>query len=212
MFIRCKNKVVESSQLILDGRYEDLLSHYKFNVEEALKKANIPEDCFKKLHPSMSEQQYYNFMAAIGDQISDPFTPIEIAPTKPIESFSPPIFAAYSSRNGDIFIKRLAKYKKLIGPLSFKIDEDSKQLSITLTPSNQQYSLPSFLVLSEFAFLVGLLRKTTKEAISPLKITMTSPVNDEQVINFFGCKIESGKSNTITFAKKDLQVNFISYN
>ncbi|WP_256976509.1 hypothetical protein [Lactobacillus crispatus] len=75
-----------------------------------------------------------------------------------------------------------------------------------------QYSLPSFLVLSEFAFLVGLLRKTTKEAISPLKITMTSPVNDEQVINFFGCKIESGKRNTITFAKKDLQVNFISYN
>lgn len=197
------------NHFILDGRYEDLLS---FNVEEALKKANIPEDCFKKPHPSMSEQQYYNFMAAIGDQISDPFTPIEIATTNPIESFSPPIFAAYSSRNGDIFIKRLAKYKKLIGPLSFKIDEDSKQLSITLTPSNQQYSLPSFLVLSEFAFLVGLLRKTTKEAISPLKITMTSPVNDEQVINFFGCKIESGKRNTITFAKKDLQVNFISYN
>ena len=167
------------NHFILDGRYEDLLSHYKFNVEEALKKANIPEDCFKKLHPSMSEQQYYNFMAAIGDQISDPFTPIEIATTNPIESFSPPIFAAYSSRNGDIFIKRLAKYKKLIGPLSFKIDEDSKQLSITLTPSNQQYSLPSFLVLSEFVFLVGLLRKTTKEAISPLKITMTSPVSDE---------------------------------
>lgn len=56
------------------------------------------------------------------------------------------------------------------------------------------------------------MRKTTKEAISPLKIIMTSPVNDEQVINFFGCKIESGKSKTITFAKKDLQVNFISYN
>lgn len=46
----------------------------------------------------------------------------------------------------------------------------------SLSPSsNQQYSLPSFLVLLEFAFLVGLLRKTTKEAISPLKITMTSP-------------------------------------
>lgn len=41
------------NHFILDGRYEDLLS---FNVEEALKKANIPEDCFKKLHPSMSEQ------------------------------------------------------------------------------------------------------------------------------------------------------------
>lgn len=90
-------------------------------------------------------------MAAIGDQISDPFTPIEIATTNQIESFSPPIFAAYSSRNGTIFIKRLAKYKKLIGPLSFKLDEDSRQLSITLTTSNAQYSLPSFLVLSELS-------------------------------------------------------------
>ena len=26
------------NHFILDGRYEDLLSHYKFNVEEALKK------------------------------------------------------------------------------------------------------------------------------------------------------------------------------
>ena len=200
------------NHFILDGRYEDLLSHYKFNVEEALKKANIPEDCFKKLHPSMSEQQYYNFMGAIGDQISDPFTPIEIATTNPIESFFPPIFAAYSSRNGDIFIKRLAKYKKLIGPLSFKIDEDSKQLSITLTPSNAQYSLPSFLVLSEFAFLIGLLRKTTKEAISPLEIAMVSPIQNEQINNFFGCPIRQGENNTITFTNADLQINFISYN
>ena len=42
------------NHFILDGRYEDLLSHYKFNVEEALKKANIPEDCFKKA-PSFNE-------------------------------------------------------------------------------------------------------------------------------------------------------------
>ena len=137
------------NHFILDGRYEDLLSHYKFNVEEALKKANIPEDCFKKLHPSMSEQQYYNFMAAIGDQISDPFTPIEIATTNPIESFSPPIFAAYSSSNGDIFIKRLAKYKKLIGPLSFKIDEDSKQLYY---PNSEQRTIfPT--ILSSFIWI-----------------------------------------------------------
>ena len=39
------------NHFILDGRYEDLLS---FNVEEALKKANIPEDCFKKT-PSFNE-------------------------------------------------------------------------------------------------------------------------------------------------------------
>lgn len=101
------------NHFILDGRYEDLLSHYKFNVEEALKK---------------------------------------------------PIFPTLFS---------------------------------------------SFIRICIFS---GTFAQDDQRSYFPLKITMTSPVNDEQVINFFGCKIESGKSNTITFAKKDLQVNFISYN
>lgn len=200
------------NHFILDGRYEQLLSHYNLNIEEALKKANIPEDCFKKTHPAMNEQQYYDFMAAIGSQIKDPYTPIKIATTDQIESFSPPIFAAYSSRNGLIFIDRLAKYKKLIGPLSFKIHEDDSTLSITLSPSDNSYSLPSFISLTEFAFLIGLLRKTTKEKISPQKITMTSHVEDKQIIDFFNCRIDHGSTNTITFSKKDLELNFISYN
>ena len=41
---------------ILDGRYEELLTHYNLNVEEALKKADLPEDTLKKLHPTMNEQ------------------------------------------------------------------------------------------------------------------------------------------------------------
>lgn len=199
------------NHFILDGRYEELLSYYKLNVEEALKKANVAEDCFS-LHPLMSEKQYYDFMKAIGDQIDDPFIPIQIATTNQIESFSPPIFAAYSSENGQIFIKRLATYKKLIGPLSFKINHDSNNLSITLTPGDDQYSLPSFLVLSEFAFLVGLLRKTTKEPISPTKIVMTSPITDKQILGFFNSQIETGQNNTITFSNKDLKTKFISYN
>lgn len=200
------------NHFILDGRYEELLSYYKLNVEEALKKANVAEDCFKKLHPLMSEKQYYDFMKAIGDQINDPFIPIQIATTNQIESFSPPIFAAYSSENGQIFIKRLATYKKLIGPLSFKIKQDSNNLSITLTPGNDEYSLPSFLILSEFAFLVGLLRKTTKEPISPTKIVMTSSIKDKQVLGFFNSQIETGENNTITFSNEDLKIKFISYN
>lgn len=77
---------------VLDGRYEELLTHYNLNVEEALKKADLPEDTLKKLHPTMNEQEYYNFLEAIGSQIQDEFTPIKIATTSQIESFSPPQF------------------------------------------------------------------------------------------------------------------------
>lgn len=200
------------NHFILDGRYEHLFNHYHLNIEQALKKSNIPEDCFKKTHPTMTEKQYYDFIAAIEDQITDPFFPVQIATTDQIESFSPPIFAAYCSRNGKVFINRLAQYKPLIGPLLFKITENTKNLSVTLTPGNEKYTIPNFLVLSEFAFLVGLMRKTTKENIVPVKITMHDPKINDKIATFFSCSIDSGETNTITFSKRDLDLNFISYN
>lgn len=160
----------------------------------------------------MTEKQYYDFMSAISDQITNPFLPIQIATTDQIESFSPPIFAAYCSRNGNVFIKRLAQYKPLIGPLVFKLNENDQTLSITLTSGNEAYSLPNFIVLSEFAFLVGMMRKTTKENIAPARITMCIPETDDQIRTFFNCPIVSGETNTITFTKHDLDLNFISHN
>lgn len=197
---------------ILDGRYEELLTHYNLNVEEALKKADLPEDTLKKLHPTMNEQEYYNFLEAIDSQIQDEFTPIKIATTSQIESFSPPIFAAYCSKNGHIFIKRLAKYKKLIGPLTFKVSQDENTTSITLTPSDSKYVLPKFIVLTEFAFLVGLMRQTTKTNISPQQITTTFTESNLEITNFFDSQFKKSDKNTIVFSNKDLDLNFISYN
>lgn len=197
---------------VLDGRYEELLTHYNLNVEEALKKADLPEDTFKKMHPTMNEQEYYNFLETIGSQIEDEFTPIKIATTNQIESFSPPIFAAYCSKNGHTFIKRLAKYKKLIGPLTFKVSQDENTTSITLTPSDSKYVLPQFIVLTEFAFLVGLMRQTTKANISPQQITTTFTENNLEITNFFDSQFKKSDKNTIVFSNKDLDLNFISYN
>lgn len=197
---------------VLDGRYEELLTQYNLNIEEALKKADLPEDTLKKLHPIMNEQEYYNFLEAIGSQIEDDFTPIKIATTSQIESFSPPIFAAYCSKNGHTFIKRLAKYKKLIGPLTFKVNQDEKTTSITLIPSDNKYILPKFVALTEFAFLIGLIRKTTKSRISPQKITFTFSEYNYETVNFFNTKIEKSTEDTITFFNQDLDSNFVSYN
>lgn len=200
------------NRFILDGRYQDLLTNYHLDVESALRKADLPEDSFKKEHPAMDEKGYYDFMAAIGDQLDDSSLPIQIATTDQIESFSPPLFAAYCSRNGSIFINRLAKYKKLIGPLSFQIHETDNSLSITLKASDDQYNIPNFIVLGEFAFLLGVLRKATKNHINPLKIEMMDPDDNPKVTEFFNLTPVKGDENTITLSKEDLNLNFISYN
>lgn len=201
------------NHFILDGRYEELLKHYGIDVSLALRIADLPERTFEKIHPVMTEQQYYDFMRAIGEMIDDPFLPIQIATTDQIETFAPPIFAAYSSRNGEAFIKRLAQYKKLIGPMTFSIREDDDSLTIELAASSKKLVVPEFLALSEFAFLVGMIRRASQKQLSPLSVAVNSSHLDNlQIRTFFACRLTQNERNQIVFDKGDLQEKFISSN
>ena len=93
---------------ILDGQYGKYLEMIGVRVGEALKAAGVPEDLFSRKKPVLEEDAYYRFMDAVGRQITDPNLPIKVASADHIESFSPPIFAAYCSKNGRVCLDRLA--------------------------------------------------------------------------------------------------------
>ena len=76
---------------ILDGQYGKYLEMIGVKVGEALKEAGVPEDLFSRKKPVLDEADYYRFMDAVGNQITDPSLPIAIASADNIESFSPPI-------------------------------------------------------------------------------------------------------------------------
>lgn len=175
----CMNK------FIVDGRYAELLNYYGIRVEEALRKAELPGDTFCHKAPVMKEEAYYRFMDAAGALIIDPQIPIQIACTDQIESFSPPIFASYCSKNGNVCIERLARYKKLIGPMVFQVQKEDGHTEVVLTTETAKYELPQFLVETEFVFLVGIIRKATKETITPIAVNMKKPVTDTAFSNFW---------------------------
>ena len=100
---------------ILDGRYKDLFKLFDLDVEIILKKAKLPEDILNHKSIKMYEKDYYQLLTVIGEISKDPELPIKMATTSQIESFSPPIYASYCSKNGEVCIERLSKYKKLIG-------------------------------------------------------------------------------------------------
>ena len=60
------------NRFILDGRYGDLLSFFGISMEAALKKAQLPTDTFKRRNPTMTEEQYFRFMDAVGFLTTDP--------------------------------------------------------------------------------------------------------------------------------------------
>ena len=61
-------------------------------------------------------------------------------------------------------------------------------------------------------FLVGLIRKATKENITPLSVTEKQPMKNPAYADFIGKTIVVGDQNRLVFSKEDALVPFISRN
>ena len=175
------------NRYILDGRYKYLLQYHGINVEEVLKKAQLPGDALNHRTPTMTEEGYYRFMTAIGDLSDDDALPIKLSCTNKIEAFSPPIFASYCAKNGEMCIERLARYKRLIGPMRFIITKDDDTLTVEIIGDSEELTQPTCLVSCEFSFLINIIRRATKEEINAVGTEMIEPPNGTAISDFLGC-------------------------
>ncbi len=196
---------------ILDGRYKDLLQYHGIDVEAVLKKAQIPTDALNHRTPAMSEESYYRFMKAIGELSDDDALPIKLSCTNKIEAFSPPIFAAYCSKNGASCIERLARYKRLIGPMQFILTKDSDTLTVEIDGDDAELVQPAFLVSCELAFLTHIIRRATKENVSPVSVEMAELPKGDALSEFLKCPICKSDRNAVRYKLNDLLLPFISY-
>lgn len=151
-------------------------------------------------------------MVAVSAQISDPNSPIAIASADNIESFSPPIFAAYCSKNARVCLERLSHYKRIIAPMRYDIFDDENTVTLKIAASKAELIMPTFLVESEMVFIIHIIRSATKYYISPLQIKMQRPPKTSEFSEFAGCTVESADENVVIFSTEDLERPFISFN
>jgi AraC-like DNA-binding protein len=187
------------------------LKYFGMDTAEVLKKARLPEDIFRRKTVTMKEREFYRFMSAISELADDPELPIKMATTNKIESFSPPFFASWCSRNGEICIDRLERYEKLIGPMRYVITKDEKTETVELVPGDPSLALPPFLVQLEFAFLIGIIKKATHKEIKPVRIQMQNLPEQDAFSDFAGIAPEKGEVDAVTFSLKDLHEPFRSF-
>ena len=197
---------------ILDGQYGKYLEMIGVRVGEALKTAGVPEDLFSRKKPVLEEEAYYRFMDAVGKQITDPSLPIMIASADSIETFSPPIFAAYCSKNALICLERLSKYKRIIAPMRYEITQADGKTKLVIKASRDDLTMPQFLVETEMVFVIHIIRTATKQHIVPVGILMQNPVADTAFSDFVGCAVKQNTENAILFADEDMTRPFVSYN
>lgn len=200
------------NRFLLDGRYGTVLQSFGLQPMAVLKKAGLPVTLFTQEHPVVTQDAYFRLMTAISDLMPDESVPIRMATMESIETFSPPIFAAYCSRNGLACLHRLARYKRLIGPLVLEICEGEDTVSVHLTTEDGKTPLPTFIIETEMVFLVHLLRKAVKEELTPLKATVEMAIPGQAFARFLGIQPAVAKANVLTFSRSDLDKPFISEN
>ena len=176
-------------KFIIDGRYGQVLMANGINPSAVLKGAGLPIDTFAHQRLKLTEADYFKMIDSIDSLAENPLLPAKLVATDNIETFSPPIFAAYCSKNGEQFLQRLAHYKALICPVTYQIKQEGKVTTITLVTSDIH-----------------------EPVIKPLKISTTFSEKDTSIQNYFGLNFTLDTSNTITFSNSDLQIPFVSEN
>ena len=95
--------------------YRVYLESYGIPSERVYKLAGLPLH-MEKEGVYIDRDQYIRLMDAIEESIDDE-SMIRYSDISQIYAFSPPLFAGLCAKNGLECFKRVAEYKKLIGPL-----------------------------------------------------------------------------------------------
>ena len=184
----------------LDQNYASLLKSQGISVEELLKRAKLPLDLFQRENPCVTSGEYYGFMKAIEDLVSDQTMPIALATAENIETISPPIFGAYCSANARECINRIAQYKALAGAVIFEVAENENEIAVGIK-GEEDILLPEIIVGIEMVLLTNLIRKATKKKIVPVKVTITKPFQNPNYEKFLETKAQIAAENKIVFCR-----------
>ncbi|MCG8420681.1 MAG: AraC family transcriptional regulator [Proteobacteria bacterium] len=184
-----------------------------FNLDNVLRRAELPEDLFARDQAALSTQEYFRLWSAIEQESDDPILPLKIGAVISVEAFSPPIFAALCSPNLNVALARLAHYKRLIASMALRVDVDESRTKLELEWLDKTVEPPTSLVLVELVFFVQLSRIATRERIRPLEII--SPVLPRQrrdYTEYFGVPIKRGNIPSLRFAPADASRPFLTAN
>ena len=190
-------------------QFQDFLKSVGLSIENILEQAGIPNILWKE-EIQLSTEEYYLFLKKIDEVITDE----QISAISNIDNlnvFIPSFFAALSSKNGLEGLKRLAKYKKLIGPVLLEIKEFEEIVQVQYFFEQREKELPRFAVLNEQLLLMNLLNKGIGKEIMP--ISVTSPFEyGEFLSKEMNITVNKGVQNEIIFSMKDLKKPFLTAN
>lgn len=197
-----------------------LMSDAGIEAAPVLKRAQLPGDLFARQNVRLDPESFYRLWTAIEaeGQLVDSKLPVALQIAKVMSSdwFDPELFAALCSANMKAALGRIAKYGRLIAPMTTNISHESGLTTVTLEFLDQTKPPPSVFLAFKLMFFVQLARLATRHEIRPISASWPSvPTQQSELASYqvyFGVPVTPSQITTLVFRTEDVERPFLTEN
>lgn len=182
--------------------------------DEVLRRARLPLSLFKQEKIEVTTEELFALYRAMADSSGDPGLGLQLGTEARPEQYDPVAIAGLYARTFRDAIERIARYKRLICPEQVQLTERGRESEIRFLWTDADEPEPPLLVDHCFAWLVGIGRHGTREALNPKRIelrraTLHKPTYEAH----FRCALKLKASHDVlVFDRATLDLPFVSYN
>ncbi|AUC43481.1 AraC family transcriptional regulator [Dickeya solani] len=198
-----------------------LMQDAGIEASPVLRRAQLPGDLFARQNARLDPDNFFKLWVAIEDEAmsfnADIPVALQIAKVMSSDWFDPELFAALCSSNMSCALERMAKYVRLIAPMSFKIDRTTVHTTVSIDFMDNTRQPPDVFLTFKLVFFVQLVRLATRTSVKPLRVSWplaTDTRNDFALAyeNFFGTSATNSPLATLVFLTEDMERPFLTEN
>lgn len=188
------------------------------NGANVLRRAQLPGDLFSRTSTRLDPVTYFKLWAAIEEDagLEDGPVPLRLAKRMSSDWFEPELFVALCSDDMNGALARLAKYKRLAGPMALHIDRTEQRTTATLEFLDRALPPPPVLMAFKLVFLVQLARLATRSTMHAVRVGWPQPPQSapeaRAYADYFGVSVEKMPVPTVVFSAADAQRPFLTAN
>jgi AraC-like DNA-binding protein len=179
-----------------------------------LRYAGLPIGLFSREKILLTTEELFALWRAIGDVSADPAIGLKLGSEQRIERYDPIGIAALYTRSFRDALQRLARYKQLTCPEEISLVENDRESAVQFKWLHAKEAEPTVLLDCCFAWIVGIGRRGTGRAITPIRVEFQrTSANREVFQSHFKCavKFKAGR-NALIFKRADIDQPFLTHN
>lgn len=189
-----------------------LLADLGVDAGNVLRRASLPPSFLANGPRFVSQRDYFALWNAVEDEAADPELPIRIGEKLSPEVFDAALFAALCSEDLNAAATRIARYKKLCGPMRLLVSESRAETTLRYIWPGPE-TPPPLLAATELVFWVAVARLGTREPVRALRASLPDPPpNAAAYRDYLGVAPQRDSVQSVTFSAKDAARPFLTAN